>query len=990
MKRKIALLLAAAMTITMLPMTVFGMTNNTLTKSPTVVPGSAVFFEPGAIPAGYTGKTVAVNGSGGIDADYIVDGSYLRLALRAGDTVNAGDEFKVTLENAKWYFMGNTKFVESATGATQSNVYTYVNGTAATATTVPTTTTIATIAPFTTSIPTTTATAVAIPTQTDFSTTLPTTTAISTDVPPSTTATSYATTYPIPTSYLVPYTTATSYATTYPTATTVAVPTTTTTTLPAVPAKGQLYDNAGRVMDVTSPNFILNANNGVYVRSAATDAKEVPYTLRISELSDKTAIITIDRTLTAANNDDYYILIPLATKVTDDGDLYVNVANTSNMTAIQEGRYRFGVAGGTATKTYVDDPQTARTVFPINILAIKELRVGTMKSAFASDKYTQISLPSGFYFTDNGNNSPKYDSVGVEAGITKKGTGNNWYSLEYKVLSNNEIDYSTLIFKYDINPSMSGAGAVFIKGLEVYADDNARLGDFNMSIRAYGSIGVENESFKAGTRAEFATPLTTDGTIPTLITGRLEDVAAENSNDDVHKTAKVIFEEAVAESWWSGRTTYFMMPEGAAFRKVDITDVDNLNITGNLKGQYYNTGKKNGYVTLDGNTMRWDNITVTANKKAKIKFDVWASLAVNYKGDLTLGVSTNYNNTSDVQPTVIAHTVQPITIATKVTDVKIGYQLFPVAAIEITENGAGYLEKGKTVEVTVDDNISMDMYFAKDYTHTLTKGDLKTKNWDATGGTITFDIDGASSTASTIKLDNLYLKIDRSVPESQVPYKLIVGGNAVAANWDGLYKDTTISKADLGNYFAGKDLFKVKGLEANYANVVSSSPDKVSILTAEVSVTADERYYTQGGKTFEMDAAAYIDAQKGTMMVPLRFIGYAFGLSESQVMFDDATRTVTLLSPTNKVVQVKIGDAYMIINGAQVPMRNAAGVPVAAVINPADNRTYVPFRAIGDAFGVPVSFDDATKTAYYNKGANAQTAVTTDSTTDTTTDTVSK
>jgi hypothetical protein len=34
------------------------------------------------------------------------------------------------------------------------------------------------------------------------------------------------------------------------------------------------------------------------------------------------------------------------------------------------------------------------------------------------------------------------------------------------------------------------------------------------------------------------------------------------------------------------------------------------------------------------------------------------------------------------------------------------------------------------------------------------------------------------------------------------------------------------------------------------------------------------------------------------------------------------------------------------------------------------DRMYIPFRALGQAFGVPVTWDEATQTAIFNEGAN--------------------
>lgn len=93
----------------------------------------------------------------------------------------------------------------------------------------------------------------------------------------------------------------------------------------------------------------------------------------------------------------------------------------------------------------------------------------------------------------------------------------------------------------------------------------------------------------------------------------------------------------------------------------------------------------------------------------------------------------------------------------------------------------------------------------------------------------------------------------------------------------------------------------------------------------------------------------FIDNNNRTL-VPLRGVLEAFG---AEVSWDDGNRTAAV-EKNGTVVQVPIGQAYIFVNG--VPKEN----DTSAVIK--NDRTYLPIRAVLEAFGANVAWDDANKT----------------------------
>lgn len=869
MKKKIALLLAAAMTLSMLPMNVFAASTNSLTRNISVMPENTLMAEEGT-----TGLYTKLGPHEVNDVDYLAEAPYLKIELK--DHLPAGSEVKLILENAKWFFRDWTEDDYKDDGG--SGIH------------------------------------------------LPET-----------------------------------YNTTYGT-----------------------WSGTG-------------AGYKTYTRTSGSGLRGVGYTLHVSESNNKIATVVFPE---SANRDDV-VYIPMVILTTEASDVKVRLESN---TMISSGTYMIGSASGTLTTTTVGDPQDGRDTFKIDKLIVRENRIGSI----GRDGWFEIKAPAGFEFNDPGN-AEIWTERGLgwgTAGADGKGVRNSDYLIRYKN-DGYDIDPSILEVRLmNIGKSNTVTGAVYITGLVLYADENAAMGPINLTVRnitkrnegANDDILTNQTNVLAGTRIDWAVTFKTITDVPTLVNGRYDpENNPYSANDDFHQTAKVEFSENAINSWWANRYTSFILPEQVKFRKVEITDQDNIVhnkdvvgddlITGGTDGIYVNTGKKQHKVTIDGNVMTWQNLEIKSNEKAKIKFDIWVSIESGFEGDVTLAAEAALSTTNsrittdqDIPSIVIAKAVNPITIETKVTDVKVGYQYQATADIIIKETAAGRLLRGRDVLVSVSDLISSDMILKADKVGEVTEGDIKFTNWSHTsggyarrttsgsalgsnsslygtlgneGGAISFRISQPSSKASTIKISNLFVKLDRAVPETNKQYyKAVVWGTAIAENFGSYGR----------NYL---DTFDTPGITADYIKVVSSA-DNNALLNSEVKVTIGESYYTVNGVTYDMDAAAYISPASNSTMVPIRFMAYALGLDENTVIWDDTNRTVTLLHPS-RIIQFTINNSTMLIAGAPVTMTSPDGKPVVAEIK--NDRSYIPFRAFGDAFGVPVTWKADTQTAIYNEGA---------------------
>ncbi|MGI6587891.1 MAG: copper amine oxidase N-terminal domain-containing protein [Peptococcia bacterium] len=118
--------------------------------------------------------------------------------------------------------------------------------------------------------------------------------------------------------------------------------------------------------------------------------------------------------------------------------------------------------------------------------------------------------------------------------------------------------------------------------------------------------------------------------------------------------------------------------------------------------------------------------------------------------------------------------------------------------------------------------------------------------------------------------------------------------------------------------------------------------------------------YTQDGVAKLTDVAPFIKDSR--TFVAVRPVADAFGVTPENIGWNEATQTVTL-TRDDMTVTIVIGSNDIEIVKDGVVSTVEADVP--AFI--ADGRTVLPFRAVGDAFGVTTNWDEATQSVTYEQ-----------------------
>ena len=283
--------------------------------------------------------------------------------------------------------------------------------------------------------------------------------------------------------------------------------------------------------------------------------------------------------------------------------------------------------------------------------------------------------------------------------------------------------------------------------------------------------------------------------------------------------------------------------------------------------------------------------------------------------------------------TVAAKVKAPVTVTYDVMPVKVGLQKQEYTGkITITETDKGMLQRGDLVLRTEADGYKF-----------TAKGDVKVTagsvvidevKVDKTEGTITIPVKYISKEASTIEITGFVVDVDRTVPEGT--FALHVDGDTLG----------TDGKKDAHGSIELKDFFKV-----TTPNTEDIKNGALKAVTASFTVGSKE--YTVDGTTKTMDAEAYV--QNNRTMVPVRYLSEAFGIAPENVLFSNGV--VTIIAG-EKVVQVKVGSADLVMNGAIITMDAKAEIK--------DGRAYVPMKFIAAALGVSSNWDSVTKTATFS------------------------
>lgn len=191
--------------------------------------------------------------------------------------------------------------------------------------------------------------------------------------------------------------------------------------------------------------------------------------------------------------------------------------------------------------------------------------------------------------------------------------------------------------------------------------------------------------------------------------------------------------------------------------------------------------------------------------------------------------------------------------------------------------------------------------------------------------------------------------------------KVVVPAKVTSSNIENFDPDSGIATFDLAADEAGEytivatsDIGISKSFKVAFEGATSSAGAK------KVIMFIGRTEYVQDGEIKTADVAPFI--RDNRTFVAVRPIADAFGVTPENIGWDETTKTVTL-TRDDITVTIVIGSSDISVVKDGVTSTVTADVP--AFIQ--DGRTVLPFRAVGEAFGAEVDYDQATQSVTYTQ-----------------------
>lgn len=564
---------------------------------------------------------------------------------------------------------------------------------------------------------------------------------------------------------------------------------------------------------------------------------------------------------------------------------------------------------------------------------VKETTTGSLTEDKESLK---LSLPDGFEWAtlDTGD----YDGYKLIIGdyVAYKKIWGDDITIS-SVTANSDKD--ELTFEVTKESSSKAAYYEFIAKITVADETKAKTGDVVVSVSGESDVNVD--SLTIAKYGEYNAKIEADNPNTEIFSGMLDQDVSD-----------IKITEDVAGSLTKDRTIILTLPDNAKWTKVDTNGDSDSGCEISFVGAVGDDGRSIKYKVTKASTSDAAELTLE---------DFQVAVEPGFTGDLKVTVSGTAGLEGDI---VIAKVKAPVTATvTSKADVKIGLANQSINDVTITESKAGALKDDAYIKLDLPSGVSFDNV----PTVEVTEGDLsidsstikRAADGSEANNQLWFKISNDSTKASTIKISNIRLKLDRTVPEGDIILK--VKGEAAAETADAVAIDDYFESASwtdnkLTVKFGSKEAYTIEkddllfpnsttAAEVAIANCITPAPGEQKG-TAVFKI--GETKYTVNGQEYTMDVAPIAEA--GRTYLPARFVANAMGVPDSNIMWDQASKTVTVIRG-ERFVQMKVGSKQILVNGITLNM------DVAPKVVP--GRVLIPFRFLAQALGAEVVWDPA-------------------------------
>ena len=499
-----------------------------------------------------------------------------------------------------------------------------------------------------------------------------------------------------------------------------------------------------------------------------------------------------------------------------------------------------------------------------------------------------------------------------------------------------------------------------ITGLEVEATSAKAGSTGTIRVTLTGSDTVSVEAINV---VDYAVQMSVDEDedVPVIYSG----VNVDNdgiTDDSDHESLEVTLEETFAGAWSDSKDFTISVPEG-----VYITDVDanwvgdgDLKITADAGRDKVTTWFADAYyegeyLELAFERRTWEETEPGTGDKIEVNFTLTLVADPNFEGDVVLKLT---GDAMEEQEVTVAKFVKPFTVKAEQNDMKIDYRNTEIpTSVVITEAEAGLWDKNAEFVLALD-----KIEFDDEGTLTIDDQsglEVKDDEIKESNGVLSFTVDSRSDDEpASVTISGMQLYMERSLPAGAYDLDVWMDNGYQAQELFAKDKDDKGNDLNVETVEDVNDDFYSTTAKAGFVNIVTAGRDQDdSSFTTKVVVPVGEKYLIAGEQQVSLDVPAYISAA-GYTMLPIRAVSYALGITTDSVLWDQASRTVTVMYGS-RIISMQNGQSVMYVNGSAIPMSGAVEI--------VDGRAFIPMRDLGVALGVSdIVWDASTRTATLN------------------------
>lgn len=617
----------------------------------------------------------------------------------------------------------------------------------------------------------------------------------------------------------------------------------------------------------------------------------------------------------------------------------------------------------------------------------KDLTIKANVGEFAEDQQFEIKVSSGFEFTKK---SVVAASAGKDYSIAKNADDDGKIIVTVEKTGLDEIVIDKDDIEIDAVSAKSGAVAKLTVKAIATKDNDAT---FKATADAVEAVKVVDNAVTLS--------VDEDDDLPVIYSG----VDTNNygiTDDSDHESLEVTLKESAKGALDVKKSFTLTLPEGVYATNVEVTDPEGAYIVGegtspsaedieNAFAAAYKKGDHDNFEFARKTFVATDDSSLGNNAKdMDLDFKLTLIAEPGFTGDVTLTLG---GDAFDKEQTVkIAKFVSPYTIEAQQNDLIIDYRNTKVPTnVVIKEAEAGLWKKD---DMTFDFEFDKDVITLEDDAKITVddKSGMEVKNTKDMKFTVKDESDDA---AATVTISDISLYMGRSIASGA--YDLKVKTTAGKAMMTGVEGDAAINDdyaalfttkggetgtarefagltgndkvkpyfaADYKDWDVKSNNFVEKSftVKEGFVNVITAGRDQDDAsFTKKVVVPVGEKYLIAGEEQVALDVPAYISAA-GYTMLPVRAVATALGINNNNVLWNQASRTVTILYG-QRIITMVAGQKVVTVNGNTIP--------ASATVQIKDGRTFLPMRDLATALGVTdITWDAATKTATMNGNQN--------------------